>query len=300
MAKEIYMEDRRSFEIAVTSFIEEKKKSELPDARLAVEAVPSVNDENEYLCRLYLGDALIHEESLDLMYEDYEDDYSIELISDNFIARALRTLQQERLGYTKMETREDVLDSVIFQVVDIKKNSKLLKFAASRPLFGDLVMIFRKRTDSGVLPIISKGELEAFGIDADDLYDAALENLRNPDSVCVQSIELNIMEFGKDREAKDIMIFDELSGIEFGADIIGFDDWLNNRAEERGGKMYFQPLCMDGVLVHRIDPRCDDAKILVKLARKVVLDDILEGRSTELSDDVYFYDKSCGKVELLK
>ncbi|MEY8509513.1 DUF5688 family protein [Lachnospiraceae bacterium 42-17] len=164
----------------------------------------------------------------------------------------------------------------------------------------DMAMIFAvllNEKDAELAAHVSWAQTRAWGIDAEELYRTAMDNLRKEEFTITNMASLFPAELAEElREGGDTYIFSTKNRIH-GARAMLRVDMLKAFADEKGCNLFILPSS-----VHEVLLICDEKEMCVAELKAIVSSvnrdpDVIEAEEV-LSDSVYYYDRGKGRVRI--
>jgi len=238
-------------------------------------------------------------------YEQYVNGRSLESILGN-IAEVYTSSRTDRFDDIEIwfSDYEKVKERLILQVMNKENNASLLETIPHKDLENtDLTAIYKVLLDtqgqgSATIPV-NHEHIAYWGIDGNDLYQAALENTERLCPAQVTNMhdiisELMGGETGSRKELSDCVIEPYNQYVltneqrVHGASVMLYPEVLQRLAENSGGNLFILPSSIHEMVLMKDDGRLNAAELqtmVMEINHKLVEPEEL------LSDEVYYYDK---------
>lgn len=188
---------------------------------------------------------------------------------------------------------------VRIRLVKMEENEEYLKDRPYKKVL-DLAMIFvvlLNEKEGEIAAQVSWMQTEAWGIDTEELYRAAMDNLRKEEFTITNMTFLFPAELAKVMPMGiDVYVFSTKNRIQ-GARAMLRLDILKTFADEKGCNLFILPSS-----VHEVLLICDEKGICAAGLKEIVMSingdsEIIEAEEV-LSDSVYYYDRGKGEVSI--
>ncbi len=197
---------------------------------------------------------------------------------------------------------EEAKPYVRILLIRLEGNEEYLKDRPYKKVL-DLAMIFAVLLNEKEVEVavhVSWAQTGAWGIDAEELYRTAMDNLRKEEFAITDMaslISLFPAELAEElRQGVDVYIFSTKNRIR-GARAMLRADMLKTFADEKGCNLFILPSS-----VHEVLLICDEKGICLEGLKAIVRDinrnsDVIEAEEV-LSDSVYYYDRGKGEIRI--
>lgn len=249
---------------------------------------------------------------LENYYEEYSHGLCLNEIAQSILTLYTKEASAENIIQT-IFSRKDMMDKIVFRVINYDRNQELLKECPHERCMGDLAMVFycivdTKDSSIGSFRIIDE-HLKHFGFSIEELKRLAFVNTRRMFPPMVRNMEDILVEAIIECEGDDISA--ELKQLDlnnneymyvltnkqkiFGAGCVLYSDVLQSFSDRVNADVVILPSSVhEQILVPYKDTMdIEDLRVMVK---EINLTQVLE--EERLSDNVYLYDRESGEIKV--
>ncbi len=249
--------------------------------------------------------------------ENYYEEYCHGLCL-NEIAQAILTLYTKEASaenvIQNIFSRKDMIDKIVFRVINYDRNQELLKGCPHERCMGDLAMAFYCIVDTKNSSIgsfrITDEHLKHFGFSIEELKSLAFVNTRRMFQPMVRNMEDILIEAIMECEGDDIST--ELKQLDldnnngnmyvltnkqkiFGAGCVLYPDLLQSFSTRVNADVVILPSSLHELILVPFKDNLD-IKELRAMVKEINLTQVLE--EERLSDSVYLYDRESGEIKV--
>lgn len=250
---------------------------------------------------------------LENYYEEYYRGLCLKEIAQAILMLYIKEASAENVIQT-MFSREDMMDKIVFRVINYDRNQELLKECPHERCMGDLVMVFYWIVDTKDSSFgsfrITYDHLKHFGLSFEELKQLAFVNTRKMFPPMVRNMEDILVEAIMECEGDDIST--ELKQLDlknnneymyvltnkqkiFGAGCILYPEVLQSFSNRVNADVVILPSSIhEQILVPYKDTM--DIEDLRAMVKEINLTQVLE--EERLSDNVYLYDRESDEIKL--
>nr|WP_295683779.1 DUF5688 family protein [uncultured Lachnoclostridium sp.] len=249
---------------------------------------------------------------LENYYEEYCHGLCLKEIAQAILMLYTKEASAENVKQT-MFNREDMMDKIVFRVINYDRNQEQLKECPYERCMGDLVMVFYYIIDTKDSSIgsfcITYNHLKHFGLSFEELKQLAFVNTRRMFPSMLRNMEDILVEAFMECEGDDIST--ELKQLAlnnneymyvltnkqkiFGAGCVLYPDVLQSFSDRVNADVVILPSSIhEQILIPYKDTM--DIEDLRAMVKEINLTQVLE--EERLSDNVYLYDRESDEIKL--
>ncbi|MBR6405606.1 MAG: hypothetical protein IKS18_05375 [Lachnospiraceae bacterium] len=234
---------------------------------------------------------------MDPLYRMMEDDREIRLIAD-LILHQIETPVPERIQKIRVESYEDVRDSIIVRLISLDRNRNRLKNLVYREFLDMAVsccILFSGPETGWGLTEISREMAEKWGVTEEELYSRAMENMPRlmPDTLRTLR-EAALLCSEEDSSTDHLYVLSNESAY-CGAAAILYTDKLAALAEKYETDLYLMPSSLHEMI---LVPDLGIGEEFLRSSLKSVNSTAVPGEDI-LTDSLYLYRRESGLIELV-
>ncbi|MCR5215560.1 MAG: DUF5688 family protein [Lachnospiraceae bacterium] len=246
---------------------------------------------------------------LNSFYKEYEEGRDFDDIVDKILSIYEETHSVNDIDLTRFDEYDWVKDRIMMKLCNYSNNRKLLKDVPHKKVL-DLALVFYVPVQSNSIGagsvLVHQSHMEHWGVDVEELYHVAQENLKNTLSPTLSSMEEVMMEFmdhgvarnllskeggfplPKEEEAADMYVLTN-SNRYFGATTLFYDGVMEDVARILQSDFYIIPSSIHEVILV--------PKGVIPISTEELSEMVMNVNSTEvdqcdiLSDHIYSYDR---------
>ena len=234
---------------------------------------------------------------MDHIYKEYKGTQNLEESKRQilFLYRNRKQIPEEWLNYNW----EQIRSRIRIRLVRVKGNETYLRSRPYRKVL-DMAMIFvavlQEDTESAAVPITWQ-HMSAWGIDTEELYRTAIENLEKEDFSLKDISSYFPQEMQEEFQGVPLFYVLTAENQVYGARAMLRKDILKAFADEKGRNLFILPSSLHEVLLLFDDERYN-AKELAEMVCTINNSPSIICAEDILTDSVYYYDRESGEIRI--
>ena len=292
--------DYTEFKEALKNLVQEKSDSDMKVEIVQIIKNNQIKSENlTYKSRNYNLFPSIRLEELYQKYQEYGMDWCVDMAVS--ILKNVKRIDEDQL----MESWESAKGRIVVELINESWNQELLE-EIPYEAFLDLAVIYRLKMweckSGDVVHTVTNEMMEHWNITEEELYETALTNLQKEEFeiIGLHQVLQDMIEEHIDVEQKGefhewAYVFTNQSRIK-GAAAMLCTDLLNSFAEAQGSDLFILPSSVNEVILLPVkeDENTAELRRIVRETNEGIVN-----KEEWLSDEVYYFRRSTGAVELI-